>query len=200
MPSEDLIMAVAVTAEICGRTFTPAAAAVFVDDLSIYPEATVLASLRRCRREVRGILTVQDVVSRIDDGRPGADEAWAMIPQDESGSVVWSAEMARAFGAALPLLEVGDKIAARMAFKESYARLVGQARDAGIPVIWTPSIGHDPRQREAALQEAVRAGRMTLEQAQVIAPELDAPRELAALADQRKVADIMAGAVRRIEA
>lgn len=178
MPSEELIKAVAVTAELCGRTFSPAAAAVFVDDLSAYPEAQVIGALRRCRREVRGILTVQDVVSRLDDGRPGAEEAWAMIPKDEAGSVVWTREMAEAMGIVGPLLADGDQIAARMAFREAYQRIVAEARDQGLPVHWMPSLGHDPNAREAALQEAVRHGRLTHDQAEAIVARLEAPSKV----------------------
>lgn len=175
MPSEELLSAVAVTAELCGRTFSPAAAAVFVADLAQYPEQQVLSALRRCRREVKGILTVQDVVSRLDDGRPGAEEAWAAIPKDEAGSIVWSEEMAEAFGIAAPLLYDGDSVAARMAFKEAYLRLVSGARDRGIPVRWSPSLGHDAAGREAAMKDAVRLGRITLEHAEAVAPSLQAP-------------------------
>lgn len=192
MPSETLIQAIAVTAELCGRSFTPAAAAVFVDDLAAYPEQQVLGALRRCRREVRGVLTVQDVVSRLDDGRPGAEEAWAMIPQHEDGSVVWSAEMAEAYGVARPLLAEGDAVAARMAFREAYNRLVAQARDSGVPVQWTPSLGHDALQRYAAVEVALRAGRIGVGHAKAIAPQLG---EVDA-----EVARIVGPNVRRIEA
>lgn len=175
MPSEQLIEAVAVTAELCGRTFSAAAAAVFVSDLSGYPEQQVIGALRRCRREVRGMLTVQDVVSRLEDGRPGADEAWAMIPHDESGSVVWSQEMAEAWGIAAPLIAEGDKVGGRMAFREAYARLCAAARDRCEPVRWAPSMGHDPRGREDALRVAVEAGRITHEHAQSLTPALQTP-------------------------
>lgn len=192
MPSEQLIQAVAVTAELCGRTFTPAAAAVFVDDLARYPEAQVLGALRRCRREVRGLLTVQDVVSRLDDGRPGAEEAWAMIPQDEAGSTVWTEEMAAAFGVARHLLAEGDRIGARMAFRESYGRLVAQARDDGKPVRWSPSLGHDPGGREAVLQEAVRLGRLSIAHAVELLPGIE-DRRPALLAGQERVAALIGG-------
>lgn len=175
MPSTDLIKAVAVTAELCGRTFSPEAAAVFVGDLATYPERQVLKALVRCRKEVRGVLTLQDVISRLDDGRPGAEEAWSMLPYDESQSVVWSDEMSKAFGVAGPLLEQGERVAARMAFKETYTRLVNEARDAGKPVNWTPTLGHDPKGREAALLAAVDRGQLTLEYARTLEPALPAP-------------------------
>ena len=175
MPSSELLQAVAVTAELCGRTFSEGAARMFVEDLARFPEPAVLQALTRCRREVKGILTVQDVVSRLDDGRPGPEEAWAQMPFDEAQSVVWTAEMAHAFGVALPLLEEGDKVAARMAFKEAYTRLVSRARDDGLAVSWTPSLGYDKNGRDAVLKEAVAKGRLTYDHAQSIAPSLPPP-------------------------
>lgn len=171
-PSAGLLEAVAVTAELCGRTFSPAAAAVFISDLAAYPEQAVLGALTRCRREVRGVLTVQDVVSRLDDGRPGADEAWAMLPFDEAKSVVWTDDMAAAFGVILPLLRENDRTAARFAFREAYTKAVGEARDAAQPVTWWPTLGHDVQGREVALRDAVDKGRLTLAQAEAVHPML----------------------------
>lgn len=162
MPSIELIQAVAVTAELCGRTFSEAAAKVFVQDLEGFDDQAVIKALSRCRREVRGFLTIADVVTRIDDGRPGPEEAWAMMPFDESQSVVWTDDMAAAFGVAIPLLAAGDKVAARMAFKEHYIKAVTESRDARKPVNWTPSLGHDKNTHAAALSNAVEKGRLTL--------------------------------------
>lgn len=170
MPSSLVIEAVAVTAELCGRTFSPAAAAVFANDLDGFAEHSVLSALTRCRKEVRGMLTVQDVISRIDDGRPGVEQAWAMLPHDENTSVVWSDEMCQAWGVALPLLNEGDKIGARMAFKEAYAKHVADARDKKIPPKWTVSFGVDKNGRQAALIEAVRHNRLQLEHAVQLLP------------------------------
>jgi hypothetical protein len=164
MASTDLIKAVAVTAELCGRTFSPEAAAVFVSDLDGFPEPAVIKALSRCRREVKGMLTIADVVARIDDGRPGVEEAWAMVPLDERTTVVWTDEMAQAFGIAHPLLEAGDKVAARMAFKSAYERMVAQARDERRPPRWTPSLG-DVGGRSAPILQAVQLGRISADQA-----------------------------------
>jgi hypothetical protein len=175
MPSTELLEAVAVTAELCGRSFSEPAARMFMTDLAAYPEPAVVKALARCRKEVRGALTVQDVVSRLDDGRPGPEEAWSLMPMSEAQSVVWTDEMAGAWSVALPLLEEGDKVAARMAFKESYTRLVNEARDSGKPVNWLASLGFDPRGRDVALAEAVSRGRISLGFAQQFAPALEAP-------------------------
>jgi hypothetical protein len=102
------------------------------------------------------------------DGRPGADEAWAMLPyQDEDVSVVMTEEMAEAFGIAS---EVDDKNGARMAFRDAYNRIVDRNRRAGIPPKWFPSLGNDKHGRETVLNEAVRLGRISQEHAMKLLP------------------------------
>ena len=90
--SATLLQAVMVTAELCGSPFTSeSVATVFIEDLAGYPEPLVLAALKRCRLEHKGRLTVADVLSRIEDGRPGVETAWAQIATlaDERKSLVW---------------------------------------------------------------------------------------------------------------
>lgn len=158
--SAQLLEAIAVAAELTGTQLTKASARVMAEDLARYPEAHVLAALTRCRRELKGRLTIADVLTRIDDGRPGPEEAWAMLPQTEGDSVVWTAEMSAAFGTAYPLIRDGETIAARMTFLERYRTLCREARDAGVAVQWVPSLGHDAAGREAVLLEAQRLGRL----------------------------------------
>ena len=104
------------------------------------------------------------------DGRPGADEAWAMIPRDEYTSVVMTEEMAEAMGIAQPLLEEGDQVAARMAFKEAYSRIVETNKRTGIKPKWFPSLGSDKEGRESVLSEAVRLGRIGSDHAAKLLP------------------------------
>lgn len=95
------------------------------------------------------------------DGRPTADEAWAMIPRDEATSAVITDDMAEALGVAAPLLDEGDQVAARMAFKDVYNRVIDERRRAGVPVRWFASLGHDPNGRESVLTQAVIHARIT---------------------------------------
>lgn len=182
-----LLQALAVTAELTGTVdISEAAATVIADDLQAYPLDQVLAALSRCRRELKGRLTLAAILERLDDGRPTPNEAWAMIPQDEAGSVVWTDEMALAFGAAQPLIAAGQIIAARQAFLEVYERECATARSACRPPRWSPSLGHDPSQRARAVEAAVRAGRIGQAQAQSLLPapdRADANRSLLALAE-----------------
>lgn len=166
----ELLKALAVTAELTSTEFSAAAATVMADDLEQYPIRQVMVALTRCRRELRGKLTIAAILERLDDGRPSANEAWAMIPQDEGGSVVWTDEMAAAFGFAAPLLSCGQVIAARSAFIEAYERAVSAARADMREPRWSPSLGWDPSRRAAAIETAQRHGRITDQHANTLLP------------------------------
>lgn len=167
IPAVEVLQALAVTAEITGTQLSEGAARVFAGDLSRYPVDQVLGALTRCRREVKGRLTVADVIGRLDDGRPTPDEAWAMIPHDEASTAVITEEMAQAWGIAS---EAEDRVSARMAFLSAYRRIVQESRDSGVPVKWFPSLGTDSRGREFAITEAVRLGRLSAPHAQALLP------------------------------
>lgn len=113
------------------------------------------------------------------DGRPDANEAWAISlrSRDERDTVVWTHECAEAFAICSSVLEGGDEVGARMAFKAAYERLVERSRAAGKPVQWIKSLGHDPDLREAAIIDAVRAGRLQLADARTVLPALAAPED-----------------------
>ena len=169
MVSDLLIKAVISTAEVMGAELTEAAADMMCEDLSEYTEPAVLQALQRCRREVSGRrLTLADIISRIDDGRPGANEAWAMMPKSESETVVWTDEMCAASSFASALLH--DQVAARMAFIETYNREVTKARAKRKPVRWWPTLGHDSAGREPVIRQAVELRRLTAEQALTALP------------------------------
>lgn len=135
-----------------------------------------------------------NIIEQLDamkpDGRPGADEAWAMIPRDEHASVVMTDEMAEAMQFATPLLNEGDQVAARMAFKQAYERIVGEKKRAGIPAKWFPSLGHDPQGRELALKQAADRGLLPRAQVDALLPAPAAPvvAEMAGLMIANKAA------------
>lgn len=118
-----------------------------------------------------------DVIAQLEDigaedGRPGAEEAWAIVQAgaDEAATLVWTAEIAEAWGIAKAALDGGDEVGARMAFREAYNRLVAEARKAGRPAAWAVTLGHDQRRREAAVREAVLAGRLAADEVQHLLP------------------------------
>lgn len=146
------------------------------NELQAYPQVQVVAALRKCCREAKGKLTLADVIARLQDGRPAVEEAWSIIAQslkNEELTIVWTDEMREAYAVVAPLAD--DPVAARMAFKEQYQRLVSTARDLHKPVKWSVSLGYDANQRQAAIEAAVLAGRLTYEEGVRVCPQLPAP-------------------------
>lgn len=170
MASEALIKLLVATAEVMGAELSLDAARLMCEDLGQHPEPQVFAALARCRRELRGRFTLAEVLARIDDGRPSTEEAWAMVPRDEYATAVLTEEIAEAMGIAQPLLVEGDPIAARMAFKDAYARIVARNKQLGIGPAWFPSLGWDKAGRAPVLAEAVRLGRLTAPHALSLLP------------------------------
>lgn len=169
MASKELIQALAATSELCGAKLSDVAARMMVEDLSAYDEKDVITALSQVRKSGKRFslgAIIEEITHK--DGRPGSEEAWAMIPSDEQSSVIWTQEMAQAYGVAAPLIYEGDKIGARMAFKEAYAKLVESARDKGESPKWSPSMGTDPSGRQMAMIDAVRSGRMSIDHAMVL--------------------------------
>lgn len=125
------------------------------------------------------------------DGRPEADEAWAiaMRADDEAVTVVWTDEISQALSAARPVLANGDEVGARMAFKAAYGRLVTKARKEMCPVRWVASLGHDVAQREDALHQAVTQGQLP---APHVAALLPPPAQVAGMADDDVAAENIA--------
>ncbi len=163
---DTLVEMLVATAEVMGEQIRPTAAAYMVTDLATYPLRVLAEALTACRREVKGRLSLAAIMERIDDGHPAPNEAWAVAIRatDEAVTLVWTEQTRDAWTAALPLVEEGDKIAARQAFLEVYARLVKSARAVGCCAVYQPSLGHDASARAAALQLAVDAGRLAHQQ------------------------------------
>ena len=149
---------------------TPMQKAMFFSALKDYPLEEVRAGLDAHLKDPKAGMFLPmpaHVIGRIqgivaDDARPGVEEAWAVVfrATDENSTIVWTAEMAEAFGIARPLVLAGDEVAARMAFKEAYARLVSFAREHRVPTSWTVTLGLDNEQRNSALLPHVQAGRI----------------------------------------
>lgn len=143
-------------------------AAMFFRAVAAYPLATVQQAFDAHVKDAqRGRFPPlpADVIAQIDgqaaaDGRPGADEAWAtaLKARDEAASLVWTEETAQAWSLARTVLQLGDEVGARMAFREAYNRLVDDARRQCRPIEWVASLGFDPAGRAAAIEAAQVAG------------------------------------------
>lgn len=149
--------ALAVLAEVYGHSVSEAAADFLVEILNKYPEHTVLTALKKCAAECKRFPTPADIIERIDDGHPGVEMAWGMLPRNETQTVVWTSLIRDAWGVTAPLIDE-DLVAARMAFKEAYSKLLSDARAAQQEPIWEVSMGHDKNLREIAIKNATAKG------------------------------------------
>lgn len=118
-----------------------------------------------------------DILAQIEglaanDGRPGVEEAWGLCARacDESETIVWTEEMAQAWLVSREVMAMGDRVGARMAFKESYTRQVEDARRIRRPISWTVSMGKDPAKRLSALSKAETMGLLGVGEALRLAP------------------------------
>lgn len=164
-----LMQELAATAEMLDKPISPPVVMMLATDLEDYPRAVLAIALKRVRTEGAGKLTSKAIIEAIDAamGRPGANEAWAtaLSALDERNTVVWTEEVAQAWEVARPVVQGGDEIGGRMAFKDAYERLVRAARDERRTPVVTVSVGWDAGMRAAAVEKAVKIGYMPGEQA-----------------------------------
>lgn len=143
--------------------------------LKNFPDGAIKASAVRYLKTNHFKPQLADIVNgcaaQLDGNWMGADEAWALVPKSESDSAMLTDEIAQAMAAAAPLLESGDKTGARMAFKDSYGRMVEKAKIEGRLPRFFPSFGSDGAGRVTMLANAVRAGQITLDHATTALPE-----------------------------
>lgn len=176
--SRELVQAITVTAELTNTALSGAAIAMMVRDLAAFEERSTLRALDRCRKELTGRLTLAAIIDRLNenDGRPTSDEAWAMSLEalDEAKTVVWTDEARAAFSIARPVLAEGDKVGARMAFRDAYDRIVRESRERAIPAKWSASLGWDKSLREVALRHAEAAGLLPAPQVAALLPVMGA--------------------------
>lgn len=195
----ELINLIKTTGEIYGKQVSPAAAVMFLSDLENYHADVIKTAMARCRKELRTFPSVADVIARVDDGRPGVEEAWSMIPKTEQESVVWTKEMRLAHSVCYSLIEE-DPIAARMAFKERYLAEIANSRREGVPVKWSISLGFDVNGRAGVLTRAVDKKRISIAEAQNHLPMLEAPgKKQDVLTDASKIKQLISGVFKEIE-
>ncbi|MBK1732773.1 hypothetical protein [Thiococcus pfennigii] len=150
--------------EACGRPrLSDAALRVWWAALERYPWEAVRAALNAHAAACQFAPAPADIVARVTagDGRPGGDEAWAIAVAalDEAETLVWTEEIAQAWGIARPVCE-DDAVGARKSFLAAYERLVAAARERLEPARWHATLGTDPGRRRLALTRAAETGRL----------------------------------------
>lgn len=110
--------------------------------------------------------------------RPGADEAWMKTPPEELS--YWATdEMVGAWAVVAEEMHSDrpDRTAARMAFKDTYNRLVDEAKAQGRPVRWRLVRGTRKENLEDTVREGLRLGYLPPDEAQeLLAIECESAR------------------------
>lgn len=138
------------------------------EDLRDYPLELVKKALQAHRRDKdRGqwLPNAAHIEHQIDMRRVvkwiAADEAWAKMPKTEGQPALLNDVTVQALAAAQPHLDIlprPDLVAARMAFKACYDRLVERAKlERRVPVYFI-SPGGSPEEQQQVQDEAVRLG------------------------------------------
>ncbi|ARS51521.1 hypothetical protein [Kushneria konosiri] len=160
--AEKLVEEILATAEILGQEMRATVVNVMVRDLREYEYSDVSQSLTRCRAELTGKLTLAAILERMQGANQflSPNEAWALAltAQDELETVIWTAEVATAAGVAQPILDLGDKVGARMAFISAYEREVAAAKSERRQPEYMVSLGYSPERRQEAITQGVKKG------------------------------------------
>lgn len=180
--------------EVYGMRISSAATSIWWSSLVRFDLVNVKLSLSEYVQSGSGHFAPKpaDLVAilQANDGWIGAEEAWSIISptlNDESITVFWTSPMREAFGSAIALQD--DEVAARMAFKEVYTKRLADARRNGEKPQWQISPGTSVTGRDAAIQEAVRVGRLPANHAiGLLSHQSDVP---AWLIDQVKIKQII---------
>lgn len=149
------------------KIISPAAKAMFFEDLERYPLDLIKAALSAHRGDpVRGKFTPKpaDVIYQIERRRKvawlSADEAWAQVPKVEGQPGLMNDVTAQALAVAQQFMTLArpDLTAARMAFKGCYDRLVERAKLERRGPVYFVSPGGSPEEMQAVTEEGVRMG------------------------------------------
>lgn len=171
---------IAGTAEIIGQGLNQTAIAIMCEDLAEWEFNDIQAALTTCRREVKGRLSLKDIIDRLpkkSDELPTADELWGQIYEyltDEYKTFVLP-EMAflaleSTNGGVYELAMSGDKTAARMAFKAAYER-VSQGFNGKVK--YSIRLGTDRENRANAIKTAYLEKKITKDTAAAFLPDID---------------------------
>ena len=107
---------------------------------------------------------IQHIPSAQKNNHVGAEEAWAIAEEamDEYSTVFITNEILEAKVISQDLYDSGDKVGARMAFKDAYNRIIKTAQSPK----WKMSEGYDKARKQDAIRNALALGRLSEEKAQ----------------------------------
>lgn len=130
-------------------------AKIFFNALAEYDFSAVEKSFNTHIRTSKFFPTPADIIQNIPKpkiaGHIGSDEAWqlALKAMEENDSVVINEQIIKARECAMDIYYSGDKVGARMAFRDSYNRIILESPNP----TWFVSLGFDKDGHEKAKAE-----------------------------------------------
>lgn len=153
----ETVKMIVLTSEICGGARWSDEVGDYVKaHIEHYGDAAVKHALMRCQLEVKGLLSLADIIARIPDGRPAVAVAYAQVSGSEADTFITTDEVLAAWGIARQT--DGDKFAQRAAFDAAYKEICAANRINGVFPKQIVSIGHDKARAKAAIEAGVKQG------------------------------------------
>jgi len=153
----ETVKMIVLTSEICGGARWSDEVGEYVKaHIEHYGDAAVKHALKRCQLEVKGLLSLADIIARIPDGRPAVAVAYAQVSGSEADTFITTDEVLAAWGIARQT--DGDKFAQRAAFDAAYKEICASNRINGVFPKQIVSIGHDKARAKAAIEAGVKQG------------------------------------------
>ena len=169
MDKQALLRGIGVTAELVGTPLSADAIEIMANDLMELAanDGDIVTALIRVRREHKGRLSLAVIIENLPNRPPKAEAAWDAAMQariwDESLTTVIPEAIFVSFP--FSIWNQGDRIAARMAFKESYPAHL-QKHGGHMAVI----LGNDLEGRAPIVLAALRDGIISRNHARAVLP------------------------------
>ena len=165
--------------EVMGQDVSREATEVMASRLFRFTYPQVKAAIGRAIDESKYKITVAEIISRIDDGRPSPTQAWQSMSQfKESDAYYVPDEMHRAWCGVSTDMEHADnsiKIACRQSFLETYEKMCQESCDQGKPISYFLSqpqgIGREQKVLEV-ITKAIAQGQITTDKAVAYLPHM----------------------------
>ena len=139
----------------------------FLNDLSAFSEEELIIALKKCRFNLNKYPTVHEIIERIPNWHPSANEAWALIPRSENDSCCWTTEIKKSYFEVIDLYN-DDKIAARVAFIENYNKKINDALMLKSRPKWELSLGYDKTHRQIIIEKAIEEKKISHENIRLV--------------------------------
>jgi hypothetical protein len=173
--TDDFLAVIGGLLELYGQQASTTKVNIYWSTLGQYPINSLKAAANAWVRKSQFMPKPADLIKLMGgaSNHLSPDEAWAIaiLASDETNTIVWTGEMAKAWAQAEIVYRHGDKIGARRTFIDTYERLVDESMMYGRASEVFVSLGRDKEKRTDAINHAVFTGLLTQERAKHYLPK-----------------------------